>query len=206
MYQGTTIKRHSLLFPGGGVEVSLWLPQQVKRPMGHIAHLRKQFEWINTYDYMITLIKRRKKPLQSWWELNGSSLNKIKSHSPKDALCQVWLKLAQWFWRRRFLNFVNVFLLFRNYLPLEKGWALLMNKLDSFHPRMLCAKFGWNWLSGSGEDFLNFVNLLSLFLNYLPLEKGRAHHLNKLESPSPKNALCQVWLKLAQWFLSRSRK
>ena len=33
-----------------------------KRPMGHIAHLRKQFKSINTYDYIITLIKRRKKP------------------------------------------------------------------------------------------------------------------------------------------------
>ena len=33
-----------------------------KRPMGHmIAHLRKQFKSINTYDYIITLIKRRKK-------------------------------------------------------------------------------------------------------------------------------------------------
>ena len=31
-----------------------------KRPMGHIAHLRKQFKSINTYDYIITLIKRRK--------------------------------------------------------------------------------------------------------------------------------------------------
>ena len=29
--------------------------------MGHIAHLRKQFKLINTYDYIITLIKRRKK-------------------------------------------------------------------------------------------------------------------------------------------------
>ena len=27
-------------------------------------------------------------------------LNKLESPSPKDALCQVWLKLAQWFWRR----------------------------------------------------------------------------------------------------------
>ena len=34
-----------------------------KRPMGHIAHLRKQFKSINTYDYIITLIKRRKKTL-----------------------------------------------------------------------------------------------------------------------------------------------
>ena len=32
-----------------------------KRPMGHIAHLRKQFKSINTYDYIITLIKGRKK-------------------------------------------------------------------------------------------------------------------------------------------------
>ena len=44
--------------------------------------------------------------------------------------------------------------------------------------------------------FLNFVNVFSLFPNYLPLEKGGALHLNKLESPSPKDALCQVGLKL----------
>ena len=32
-----------------------------KRPMGYIAHLRKHFKSINTFDYIITLIKRRKK-------------------------------------------------------------------------------------------------------------------------------------------------
>jgi hypothetical protein len=26
---------------------------------------------------------------------------KLESPSPKDDLCQVWLKLAQWFWRSR---------------------------------------------------------------------------------------------------------
>ena len=31
-----------------------------KTPMGHIAHLRKQLKSINTYDYIIMLIKRRK--------------------------------------------------------------------------------------------------------------------------------------------------
>ena len=102
-----------------------------KRPMGHIAHLRKQFKSINTYDYIITLIKRRK-----------NNIN-LESTSPKDALCQDWLKLAQWFWRRRLFNFVNVFSLFRNYVPLEKDGAL---------------------------------------------------HLYKLESPSPRDTLCQVWL------------
>ena len=40
--------------------------------------------------------------------------------------------------------------------------------------------------------FFNFVNVFSLFPNYLPLEKGGALHLNMLESPSHKDALCQV--------------
>ena len=108
------------------------------------------------------MIKRRKKTkLLSLWELNGSSLNKLESHSPKDALCQDWLKLVQWFWRR-FLNFVNVFSLFHNYLPLEKGGA----NLNPLHPRMHCDKFGWNWLSGSGEeDFL----ILSMYFSYFAI-------------------------------------
>ena len=39
----------------------------------------------------------------------------------------------------------------------------------------------------------------SLFRDYFPLKKGGNLHLNTLESPQPKDALCQVWLKLAQW-------
>ena len=51
------------------------------------------------------------------------------------------------------------------------------------------------------EKILKFRKcVFSLFHNYLPLEKGGALHLNKPQSPSPKDALCQVWLKLAQWF------
>ena len=40
--------------------------------------------------------------------------------------------------------------------------------------------------------------------NYLPLEKGGALYLNKLESPSPKDAWRKVLLKLAQWIWRRS--
>ena len=105
-----------------------------------------QFKSINTFDCIISLI-RRKYQLFSLWELNGSSLEQLESPSPKAALCQVWLKLAQWFWWWRFFNFVHLFLLFRNYLTLEMGVAL---------------------------------------------------HLNNFESPQPKDALCQVWLKMAQ--------
>ena len=62
-------------------------------------------------------------------------LNKLESPLLKDALYQVWLKLAQWIWRRRFFSFVNVFSLFRNHLPLEKGVALHLNKSESPSPK-----------------------------------------------------------------------
>ena len=48
-------------------------------------------------------------------------LKKLESPSPKDALYQDCLKLAQWFWRRRVFNLINVFSLFSNYLPRGKG-------------------------------------------------------------------------------------
>ena len=78
-------------------------------------------------------------------------------------------------------------LLFRNYLLLEKGMVLYLNKLECFvlslveiNPVVL------------EQNFFNFVNLFSLFRNYLPLEKGVVPHLNKLESLSTKSELCQV--------------
>ena len=58
-------------------------------------------------------------------------LNKLEFPSYKKVLCQVWLILAQWFWRRRFSNFINLFSLFLIYLPLEEGGALYLNKLES---------------------------------------------------------------------------
>ena len=45
------------------------------------------------------------------------------------------------------------------------------------------------------KKIFKFVNVFSLFRNYLPLEKGVGLHLNKLESPLPKDELCPVVLK-----------
>ena len=82
----------------------------------------------------------------------GASFGQTWIPSAKDALCNVWLKLAQWFWWRRFLKFVKVFLLFRYIIsPWKKAGPSLI----------------------------------------------------KMNSPSAKDALCQVWLKLAQWFWRR---
>ena len=106
---------------------------------------------------------------------------------------------------KKIINFVNVFVLLGNYLPLEKwGGSFIWTNLNPLYPRMNCAKFGWNWPSGSDwEVFLIFVNVFLLFAYYLPLEKGEAFHLKKLESPLPMYASCQVWLKMAKWFWRR---
>ena len=87
-----------------------------KRPMGHIAHLRK-----NTYDYILTLIKGRKKTFLLLWEFSVLHLKKLESPSPKDALCQVWLKLAQWFWRRKIFKFRHCIFIISKLSPLWKG-------------------------------------------------------------------------------------
>ena len=49
-------------------------------------------------------------------------------------------------------------------------------------------------LSFSERDFHCYVS----FRNYISLEKGVVLHLNKIECPSPKDALCKVWLKVVQ--------
>ena len=87
-----------------------------------------------------------------WEKGRGLLLNKLESSSPQNALCQVWLKLTLWFWRRRGCFFISskYFPLFRNYLPLEKDVALHLINLNPLHTKMLCAKFGWNWSSGCG--------------------------------------------------------
>ena len=89
--------------------------------------------------------------------------------------------------------------------PWKRAGPFIWTNLNPIHPRILCAKFGWNWPSGSGEDFSNSSMYFNYFvITYLPLVRGLALHLNKLESPLPRNALCQVWLKLAQWFWRRN--
>ena len=67
-------------------------------------------------------------------------------------------------------------------------------------------------LKSESADIINYYLLTEFDGNkrvvntkrfYLPLENGLALHLYKFEFPSPNNAMCQVWLKMAQWFWRR---
>ena len=43
--------------------------------------------------------------------------------------------------------------------PWKKAGPFIWTNLNPLHPRMLCAKFGWNWLSGSREEDKNVKSL-----------------------------------------------
>jgi hypothetical protein len=57
-------------------------------------------------------------------------LNKHTFPTPKDHLCQVWLELAQWFWRKESLNDPTPFLHFCDYLHFEKDLGLNLKKIE----------------------------------------------------------------------------
>ena len=115
-------------------------------------------------------------------------------------LCQVW-NLSTGSGEEDFFNFVNVIWPFCNISPWKRSWPSIWTHLLPLYLGMLSVKFGWHWTSGSGEeDFFNFVNVFLLFRNYLRLEKGGTLYLNEHESLKPKDNLCLVRLKFAQWF------
>ena len=43
--------------------------------------------------------------------------------------------------------------------PWKRAGPIIWTILNPLYPRMLCAKFGWNWPSGSGEEDENVKNL-----------------------------------------------
>jgi hypothetical protein len=89
--------------------------------------------------------------------------------------------------RKRFSNDPTPFLNFCDYLPFEEDLALNLNKFDQLVPEM--------------KIFENFQCIFTLCY-FLPLENGIHLHWNNLESPSPKDDLCQVCMvKLAQWLV-----
>ena len=88
--------------------------------------------------------------------------------------------------------------------PWKRASPFIRKKLNSLLPRMLCAKFGWHWPSVLEKKiFFNFVNVFSLFRYYPPLEKGVALRSKKHESPSHKDAFCQVLVEIGPVVLRR---
>jgi hypothetical protein len=104
---------------------------------------------------------------------------------------------ALWFWRRRFLNDPTPFL---QLSPLRSGPGFYFEQFripftqGKFVPSLI--EIGMLVL----KKIFKIVSVFLLFPYYLPLEYGVALHMNKSDSPLPKDDLCQLWLQLAQRF------
>ena len=121
----------------------------------------------------------------------------------KDVLCQVWLKSAKRFLKRRLLNIDYVFSLIGNYFPFKMGVALHLNKLDSPSSKNDLCKFGWNLPSCSEEeDFKNSLLYFRYFTIIPPLKRVYPFIWNTLNSLQPK-MLC---VKFGRNWLSGSRE
>ena len=113
-------------------------------------------------------------------------IKKFESPSPKDALCQVWLKLVLTCWRKK----MNI--LYFPYLPL--------GKLESPSPRdTLCQILMKLIQCVCRRRCLNVYNIISQIL------PGKKHDpaFEQNRNTPPKDALCLVWLKLVKWFRRR---
>ena len=83
------------------------------------------------------------------------------------------------------------------------GSLVLYLNLNPLYPRMLCAKFGWDWPSRSGEDFFKILSVYFRYFVIISPWKGRGPLFQQTWIPSHKDALFQVWLKLAYWIWRR---
>ena len=74
--------------------------------------------------------------------------------------------------------------------PSRPPGTMMLTILNLQYIRKLSCKYDLFWLSGSGEE--DFSMTPPHFCDYLPFEEDLALYLNNLESPLPKDDLCQV--------------
>ena len=105
-----------------------------------------------------------------------------------------------------FFKFLTVFSLFRYHLPLEKEQGPLSDQTRISFTQgcfvLSLVEIGSVVLEKIFK-FCRYIFILSLLS---PLIKERGPSFDRTDSPSSKNALCQFWLKLAQWFRRRRQK
>jgi len=76
--------------------------------------------------------------------------------------------------------------------------------LEGDHPRIISAKFGWDWLSCfRGEDFFLISSPLFSILSLVAILVGSWDYRTQFGRGPSKDHSTKVWLQLAQWFLRR---
>ena len=80
--------------------------------------------------------------------------------------------------------------------PWKRAGPFIWTNLNPHHPRMLCVKFGWNWLSGSGEeDFWISSMYFRHFLIISPWKRPGSHMWTTLNPLYPR-MLCAILVEI----------
>ena len=88
---------------------------------------------------------------------------------------------------KNFLNFINAFSPFFFIIFVwKRTWPFIWTDLNLLHPRMLYAKFVWNWPSGSGERDENMKSFRRRTNGKFRSEKDWAFGLSELKKYSIK--------------------
>ena len=91
-------------------------------------------------------------------------LRDLNAPCPRMLWAQFGWTWASGSWEQCFLNVANVYLLFFFFFiifsPWIRAWSFIWWYLNSLHPRILCARFGWNtqvprYLLFCGEGIVN---------------------------------------------------
>ena len=76
--------------------------------------------------------------------------------------------------------------------------------LEGDHPRIISAKFGWDWLSNLiGEDSFKIASPFFSIFSLVAILVGRRDHRTQFGRGPSKDHSIKVLLQLAQWFLRR---
>ena len=110
----------------------------------HVRIFFKTFKITSNFtcNRMVELMKKRRKtslklPNYSWW----------KSSLP----VAIFILTTKIVVRSSLLKLTEQFLINSEILFLKFKWSRPVKKHKFHHPRMICAKFGWNWHSKSGD-------------------------------------------------------
>ena len=101
------------------------------------------FKILSMYFHYFVIVS----PWKMVWSFIWKKLNSLH----KDALYEVWLKCPSCSWEKD-SKFRQCIFAILKYLPLEKGVALHLNKLEFPTPKGAFSKFRLNWPNGSWEE------------------------------------------------------
>jgi hypothetical protein len=88
-------------------------------------------------------------------------LNKLEFSSPKDNVYKVWLKLACWFWRRRFSKYLAHFYSFAIIFTWRGAISFISTNLNFLSARMIYASWSFQvqfWYCPPGDVRIKFLS------------------------------------------------